>query len=240
MTRQEITDYMGNVVDEEMESFQTDFIDYDKPEIENAASSDFPYLWIVSKFHTRCYSLGKYKDNFFATPSMRYAYADGDDNVSYLLDSHLLDKSDRIFIISEDKICEVGPHGANQAIRDYVIPAVKEWEPLYGKLVPKRVRVKFDLLPYAKLRELIQECRDHNDDSLWSILKRFHNRRCVAEDHKITVKYCAWNNEFVWFEHYNGEDHIIGHIVFHGWPETGYMSNGSIQLTPSYGWASHT
>lgn len=240
MTRQEITGYMADVVHDVMRRFQTDFAYYDKPEIENAAPSDFPYLWIVSEFHTRCYSLGRYKDTFFSSPAMRYGYAKGEDGVSWLLGPQLLGKKDRIFIISEDKITETDPHGAHEAIRDFVTPAVKEWETLNGKITPRRVRVKFDLLPYAKLRELIQECRSHNDDSLFSILRRFHDFRCKSEDHKITVRYHAHNNEMVWIEHYDGEDRFTGHIVFHGWPETGYMSNGSIQLVPAYGWASHT
>lgn len=31
-----------------------------------------------------------------------------------------------------------------------------------------------------------------------------------------------------------------GGLIFHGFPESGYKTNGSVQLSGSYGWASHT
>lgn len=31
-----------------------------------------------------------------------------------------------------------------------------------------------------------------------------------------------------------------GGIIFHGFPETGYLQNGSVQLEKRYGWSIHT
>lgn len=33
---------------------------------------------------------------------------------------------------------------------------------------------------------------------------------------------------------------LCGGIIFHGFPETGYKENGSVQLEGSYGWSTHT
>ena len=38
----------------------------------------------------------------------------------------------------------------------------------------------------------------------------------------------------------NGNVGICGGIVYHGNPKSGYKQNGSVQLTPSYGWQIHT
>ena len=240
MTRAEIIQRMADVVDEVMKKFQTDFTEYDKQTIENAKPTKFPFMWIVSELHTRMVSLGGYKELFFTNPRIRYAYADGDDSMSLYLHPHLLGKNDHIFLIRENYIWKVSVDGAKNAIKDYTIPVYRRWKEMYGEITPKRVKVNFDHLPLTKLRELIQDCRNHNDDSLMNILSRFHRRRLISEDHTITIKYCEWDNEFIWTEHYEGEDHIIGHIVFHGWPETGYQQNGSVQIDPRYGWASHT
>lgn len=240
MTRQEIIDGMSKVVAEKMLHYQTDFTEYDKPQLLEAQSSEFPFLWIVNEYHTRFASLGGYTDKFFAEQRVRYSFADGDDGISYLLNPHLLSKDDRIFLITEDKMWEVGVFEAKNAIKDYTLSAYEQWKAQHGEIIPKRVTVKFDLIELPKLRAIIRDCEAHDDDSLMSIFRRFHKLRRISDDHQITIKYKWWDNEFACIEHYNGEDHMIYHVKFHGWPETGYMVNGSVQIVPRYGWASHT
>lgn len=240
MTRTEIIQKMADVVDEVMKNFQTDFTKYDKPAIENAKSTDFPFMWIVSELHTRMVSLGGYEEDFFNNPTTRYAYADGDDGISFYLHPHLLGQKDRIFLIRENYIWEVNVAGAKNAIKDYTIPVYRKWKKLHGEITPKRVTVQFDLIELPKLREIIRDCHNHNDDSLMDIFRHFHKMRRVADDHKITIRYHAYSNEFACVEYYNGKEHMIRFAVFHGWPETGYQQNGSVQIDPRYGWASHT
>lgn len=43
---------------------------------------------------------------------------------------------------------------------------------------------------------------------------------------------------FMEYEKFNNGIH--GGIIYHGNPQDGYNDGGSIQLTPSYGWSSHT
>lgn len=38
----------------------------------------------------------------------------------------------------------------------------------------------------------------------------------------------------------DGSCGICGGIIFHGAPDLGYLENGSVQLSPSYGWQIHT
>lgn len=240
MTRQEIIQYMADVVEMKMTRFKTDFFNYDKPTIEKADSNQFPFLWIVNECHTVMPELGGYEEAFNNSAEIRYAYADGDDMYSFYLSSQYLHDTDLIFLITKDDICPIDVEKAKEAIRDYTIPAYEKWKARYGEIKPKRVTVKFDLIDYSKLREIIQDCHNHNDDSLMEIFRRFHRIRRVADDHTMTIRYRKHANEFACIEHYNGEDHMIRFVIFHGWPETGYMTNNSIQIDPHYGWASHS
>lgn len=240
MTRTEITQFMADVVEDKMGNFHSDFYDFDKPRVEECATKEFPFLWIVSELHTYMISLGSYEENFFNNFSTRNAYADGNDGISFYLDPSILHTTDRLFLITEDKIWEVDVNKAKAAIKDYTTSAYEKWAELNGEITTKRVRIKFDCITLGKLHNLLQDCRNHNDDSLMRIFKQFKRRRAVADDHKIIINYHQCDNEFIYQEYYNGETHMIGGIVFHGWPETGYMTNGSVQLTPEYGWASHT
>lgn len=231
---------MAGVVAGKMKHYQTDFTEYDKPEIEKAPSSRFPYLWIVSEMHTSLPSLGGYEVDYFNSPRTRYAYANGDDSISFYLNPHYLKDTDLVFIITDNDISEVSVSQAKAAINDYTIPVYLKWKVLHGDIVVKRVSVKFDLIDLVALLQLIRDCRRHHDDSLLQILRGFHRFRRVADDHTITVRYRKHENEFVCIEHYDGEDRMVRYIIFHGWPETGYKTNGSIQIKPKYGWASHT
>lgn len=231
---------MADVVEMKMKRFQTDFYNYDKPTIEASKSPQFPYLWIVSELHTWMPCLGDFEEDFFENQRSQYAYAAGDDGISVYLNPYHLKDTDLIFLITEDNIWQVNVNQAKAAIKDYTIPAYEKWKALHGEIIPKRVRVKFDLIDLPKLRELIDDCHKHNDDSLMNIFRRFHHIRRVADDHKVTIRYYAHSNEFACVEYYNGEDHMIYHAIFHGWPETGYQTNGSVQIAPHYGWASHT
>lgn len=240
MTRTEITAFMVDVVEEKMRRFQTDFYDYDKPRVEECAAKEFPFLWIVSELHTYMISLGSYEEDFFNNFSTRNAYADGNDGISFYLESPTLHTTDRLFLITEDKIWEVDVNQARAAVKDYTIPAYEKWKELNGELIKTYVKIKFEFISFGELRKLIQDCDNHGDDSLLSIFKRFKQRRAVAEDHKIIIGYNPYANEFSYKEYYNGDTRLVGGIVFHGWPETGYQQNGSVQLVPQYGWASHS
>ena len=101
------------------------------------------------------------------------------------------------------------------------------------KLTAKfKVRVEIGGISLSKLKELILDCRSHNDDSLLNCMKRFHNYRQRAKSHKVSIWYNERYNEFSFAEMVNGECRLNGGIIFHGWPGDDYQTNGSIQLEP--------
>lgn len=230
---------MEKIVAEVMTSYQSDFENYDKRYIEKAETCHFPMIWIVSEAHTHLLKLGGYKDLFFNNEFARLGYAQGDNGFDCYL--NITNSGDHIFIIEQNDIREISLDQAEEAIRDYTIPVVKEWEDLNGPL-PKRckVEVKLSNISISKLKELIRDCQEHGDTSLIDSLKGFHRYRKISSDHYIRVNYSPGCNRFGFCEFINGRPNLVGAIVFHGWKETGYTENCSAQLTLCYGWSMHT
>ena len=235
----DILNKMAEIVANTMTSFQSDFEQYDRPYIESGEAK-FPLIWIVGSSHTFLLRLGEYKERFLGNERVRWAYINGDNTFDSYLDYYKHD-NDKLFLITESAISEINISQARSAIQDYVQPAVHAWIEQNGPLPKKtKVPVKIQNISVARLKELIDECRKHNDNSLLSCLKRFHNYIRVATDQYVTVSYNHGWNEFTFWETTNGKIGLVGGIVFHGWPESGYQSNNSVQLTPQYGWAIHT
>lgn len=103
-----------------------------------------------------------------------------------------------------------------------------------------KVKIKFNNLTISKLKQLIRDCEKHNDTSLIDSLRRFHRYRQVASNHYIQVSYNPHYNEFGFCEYINEKSGLVGGVIFHGWAETGYKENHSVQLVPRYGWQIHT
>lgn len=230
---------MEQVVNDVMVRFLSDFHNGDKPRIMKA-DFKFPFIWIVGKTHTYLLPLGHYRDAFFYAESVRYDYIREHNPYSYYFESDYY-ADDYWFLATESGLQSINRDQAKAAVLDYVTPAVQEWITENGPLpVNTKVPVIIQGVTLTKLKELIAECRKHNDDSLMNCLKRFHNYRRVASDQYIKVSYNSAWNEFSFSEYINGKPGLAGGIIFHGWPETGYQSNGSVQIEPQYGWSSHT
>lgn len=229
---------MSNIVADVMKRFQSDFENYDRPYIENADNSKFPMIWIVGKYHTRLLCLGEYNKDFSEDEAERFAYVqNGNPFLPYLVAV----SGDHIFLIEPDSVREITEKQAREVCRDIVTPVVEKWIKENGPLPTKvQVPVKFFNIALSKIKELVRECEAHNDKSLIEIFQRFHNYRRVAKDQYIQISYNPGCNEFTFCEYTNGKKGLAGCIVFHGWPETGYMVNGSYQMEPTYGWSSHT
>lgn len=229
---------MSNVVADVMTHFQSDFENYDRPYIEGADNSMFPMIWIVGKTHTHLLNLGEYDKHFNEKEVARFAYVQGGNPFLSFLDAY---GGDHLFLIESNGVREITEKQAREICRDIVTPVVDKWIRENGPL-PTRVQmpVKFFNITLSKIKELIRECEAHNDDSLIKIFRRFHNYRRIAKDQYIQISYNSKYNEFVFCEYTNGKKGLVGGIIFHGWPETGYQQNYAMQLTPSYGWSSHT
>lgn len=230
---------MKAVVEDVMKDFQTDFFNCDRPRIASPEFK-FPAIWIVGEYHTHRLELGNYQDLFFEAESVRYAYVRENNPYSYFLECvHFL--NDKWYLITEDGLQPINREQAKSAIMDYVIPAVEAWKAENGPLPTlERVKVIIRGITFSKLKELIADCRAHGNDSLMECFKIFRHSQRVAADHYFDVCYNEAWNEFSSCEYVNGKPGIVRVFVFHGWPETGYQTNGSIQLDPRYGWSSHS
>lgn len=229
---------MSDIVAEVMTSFQSDFEDYDKPYIAKAQPDQFPMLWFVAPTHTYLFALGEYEAKFNEHESIRWSYAqNGNPFISHIESL----SRDKIFLVTTEEVREINQEQAREVCRDIVTPIVVKWKEQNGPLPTKfRLPIKFSNITLAKIKELLRECEEHNDTSLIDALHRFRNYRRVATDQYIHLSYSPRYNEFTFSEHINGETGLVGGLVFHGWKETGYLENGSVQLTPHYGWSTHT
>lgn len=235
---EKIISRMSEIVAEIMTSFQSDFENYDRPYIESANNFMFPMIWIVGRSHTYLLKLGEYDKNFNENEIARYAYVQGGNPFLSYLDAL---GGDHLFLIEPDGVREMTEKQAREVCRDIVTPVAEKWIKENGPLPTKvQVPVKFFNITLSKVKELIHECEAHNDKSLIEIFRRFHNYRRVAKDQYIQISYNPGYNEFTFCEYTNGNEGLVGGIIFHGWPETGYMVNGSYQMEPTYGWSSHT
>lgn len=178
------------------------------------------------------------RKNFRENEVARYAYVQGGNPFFSFLDAL---GGDHLFLIEPDGVREITEKQVREVCRDIVTSVAEKWMKENGPL-PTRVQVpvKFFNITLSKVKELIRECEAHNDNSLIEIFRRFHNYRRVAIDQYIQISYNPGYNEFTFCEYTNGKQGLVGGIIFHGWPETGYMVNGSYQMEPTYGWSSHT
>lgn len=234
----EILSEMTEIVASRMTSFQSDFEKHDRRYIEAATLEQFPMLWVVGVSHTYLLKLGEYKKDFFAHEHIRYAYASGDDTFSFYLRAC---RSDALFLIDAKGVNEISVSQAEKVVEGTVSAAVSAWLNS-GHSLPDDIKmpIKFYNITFEKLKELIADCRKHDDSSLTDIFRGFRNYRRSAANQFIEINYNSRYNEFAICQFTNDEPGLAGGIIFHGWPESGYKTNGSVQLNPRYGWAMHT
>lgn len=239
MNKEQLLQQMETVVADVMKDFQSDFFQYDKPRIASLEFK-FPAIWIVGASHTHCLEIGNYKDIFYTDERVRYDYLREPNPYYYFTDYSDCSK-DRWFLITKSGLQPINREQAKAAIADYILPAVKSWELENGPL-PKLSKVKVVMhgITFSRLKELFAEGQAHSDNSLRECLKQFHHYRRVSSDQHVKVYYNEKYNEFSFGEYVDGKCRLCGGIIFHGWPETGYQSNNSVQIDPRYGWSSHT
>lgn len=237
----EILNKMAEIVAATMTSFQSDFEKYDAGYISREGVKAFPFLWMIAPTHTYLLKLADFKEVYFENETLRYDIAQNNSWFHAYLYPCSGDVKETIYYVTLDGLREVSVEQAREIVRDIVTPAIMEWEEKHGKIPPvSKIAVKIDNISLGRLKELIKDCRKHGNDSLLECLKRFHSYRRVASNQHIEISYNSGYNEFTFCEMVDGIRTLVGGIIFHGWPETGYQTNNSFQLTPQYGWAIHT
>lgn len=235
---EKIINRMTNIVADIMRSYQSDFTDYDKPYIEAANESKFPMLWIVAPTHTYLLRLGDYEEEFNNEESVRYAYAQGSDPFTAYLGWL---GGDKIFLITKDEVKETTEKAAHEVIRDMVTPVIENCKAKNGPLPHNfKMPIRFKNITLSKLKEMFRAEENREKNTLIEAIRGIRNYRKTADDHYYELSYNPGYNEFTFCEYWNGKQGLVGGIIFHGWPETGYQENYAVQLTPSYGWSRHT
>ena len=94
-------------------------------------------------------------------------------------------------------------------------------------------------LTQGKLQESLAFAQTKNDPSLQNCLD---NLKRVEENCDLETDVFSDRNEhcFVFVRKRNGNFAGNGGIIFHGHKDSGHIQNGSVQMTPSYGWQTHT
>lgn len=240
--RKDIVVQMETIVNKKMTSHQSDFTEYDRKTIENAKDWQFPMVWIVRSGGTDLLSLGEAAEMFIKNEYYRYDYV----NKSPYIPSTIASMNDiyhegaSFYIIDLEGVRKSDYKACMEVYRDIMTPVVEKWEKEHGKLPKPKMKVMFRGITFSELKELIRDCEKHSGTSLLTVLKRFRNYSQYSADHYIDVCYYRRDNEFAFSEMFNGKPRLCGGIIFHGWAETGYQENFSVQLSPSYGWAMHT
>lgn len=230
---------MKNIAADLMEK-KSDFEQYDLPYMENAESTDFPLIWIVKSRSTVMIKVGAGAQEYRDSLRARFYHAQNNFQDNYYLTHHC--NGQRVFLITESNVAEISLANAREVVRDVMIPVMEECKAANPNELPKhfKVKLRFHGISLTKLKELIRECDNHEGTSLLSVLKRYRRWTQISHDHTIDFFYDERYNEFGFRELYEGKVGLRGGIIFHGWPETGYMTNNSVQIDPAYGWASHT
>lgn len=238
MNKELILQRMADIVSETMTHNQTDFTKYDTDAINGADESSFPMIWICAPRHTWLLQLGRFRQSYCEYEIARYQAAQNCDPFEPYLT--LCNDEDQLYLITDD-VVQIDRQRATEMARNTVQSVIAEYAETHEPM-PKRfkVRIKFQNITLSKLKELIRDCQKHDNNSLLECFRNFHRRLQMTQDHCIEISWHEHWNEFGFCEMYEGVAHISGGIVFHGWPETGYQENYSVQLTPSYGWQTHT
>lgn len=237
----DILNKMAEVVANTMTSFQSDFTKYDAEYVKREGVKALPFLWMVAPSHTYLLRFADFKKDYWKNEKLRYAIAQKNSYYHACLWPSYKRVNETIYYVTQDGLREVSVVQARQIVIDTIQPVVVAWikehEPVPAV---SKISVIIRGISFSQLKVLIRDCRNHGDDSLMNCLKRLKNHRQVAKNHQYRIHYDEQYNEFSFGEYVNGVCRLCGVIKFHGWPESGYQTNGSVQLEPRYGWASHT
>ncbi len=92
------------------------------------------------------------------------------------------------------------------------------------------------------LRNAFDLAYEHNDKTLERCVMRLVKYSIQPWCERVMLRKDSFGDNCFYFECYdeNGNCGLNGGIIFHGFPESGYRQNGSVQIDPSYGWQIHT
>lgn len=240
--KKEIIARMSAIVEKDMTSYRSDFYEYDIKALENY---DGAFIWQVAQSHThltKC-DVDAMVEEIKTNEASLYAYAQHQSWGAAVI----------AYKYYGEKLYYYGGHEDDKGLveipRDWAIECYNActYKALglceaEGVVLPTDFKVHVHFGDIATRREFIKYvryAREHGDDSLLGCAKMFHNWRKVAHNHTVTIYKDAYNDKCFSFCEKRGDKYgIVGGLIFHGYDE--YTDNGSVQLTPTKGWAMHT
>lgn len=232
---------MREIVGQVMCSCQSDFTVHDMKALEDYNDK---FIWQVAPTHTYLHFVGKDElQRLVSSENGLYNFLQRNTGPDACLKS--VGKDERVFLFDGIKMFEMSVDAVSaywESLREWTL---FQWQAYHGmQKLPNDFCIQIDFSDEdceKYFNEQLEYAKQHNDESLENILRRFKHRVKQSSDHKIVINKDGYaERSFVFREIYGGECHLFGGIIFHGYPEEGYIHNGSTQLVPSFGWQTHT
>ena len=92
-----------------------------------------------------------------------------------------------------------------------------------------------------KFSEAVELSRKHYDTTLSACMMRLLMYSAWEDVQEVRLRsdFCEHSFCFAVIRK-DGSVYFNGGVIFHGFPDEGYKQNGSVQISPSYGWQIHT
>lgn len=99
----------------------------------------------------------------------------------------------------------------------------------------------FEITCKERFEAAMELSREHRDNTFSNCIMRLLSYM-TWDDAEMVRLSRDWGEHCFNFGVYRADGSLIlnGGVIFHGFPESGYQQNGSVQLCPSYGWQIHT
>lgn len=99
-----------------------------------------------------------------------------------------------------------------------------------------------------RYNECLQLAKEKGDKTLGNVMARIAQWETNMDEHNCEYHVEIYNdfapNSFIFREVYDASTNrrvgMVGGIIFHGFPDTGYQENFSVMLSHQYGWHMHT
>lgn len=243
MITQEIIRRMKNVAADLMgDHARKDFEKYTLETV-NSPELALPAIWCVGKSDDAILQLPFFRESFFGIEGVRYWFARGNGPWDYYLKYHHSDW--HYFLITGNSMTEITQSQAYNASKDYIQPVIHDWVEAHGPLPKGRkldLKFEFSGLTFTEFKALLHE---HDGEKgfrpLLTVLKQFRQWGKVCAGHGIRFRFDRRDKIF-YFGEFGRNDGcgVRGAVVYHGSEGEGYSQNGSVQIEPNFGWASHT
>lgn len=241
--KESIIKQMSEIVRDIMRSNQTDFTEYD---LKSLADYDGVFLWLVHPYHTHLLLLDhKNLAKMVESEAGLYMFCQRNTWEDACLNETNCGKETRLFLYNGGN--ELAPvslgfaKGYWEGLRDWTL---FQWQAYHGmEPIPTDFNIPIVFASEeteAEYEKQLEYASQHNDESLKNCFERLRNRIKMGSDHYVRISQDYQERSFLFCHYYGGQPHDNGGIIFHGYPDEGYRVANSVQLSPSYGWSTHT